>query len=121
MIVRSGSRTTSVISLVLVLRMVFTRWGRYETPLFAIAAIACARSFSIVCFVVDKPEQGRGVAALLLDAAVRHAFAHGAVSVEAYPHVARGDDYMGGLELYERAGFAKTRDANKRAIVRLER
>jgi GNAT superfamily N-acetyltransferase len=77
--------------------------------------------WAITCFVVDKPEHRRGVAAALLDAAVEHAFAHGATSVEAYPHVARGDDYMGGLALYERAGFAKARDANKRAIVRRTR
>jgi GNAT superfamily N-acetyltransferase len=77
--------------------------------------------WSIVCFVVDKPAWGTGVAAALLDAAVEHAFARGAAAVEAYPHVSNGSDYMGPLALYERAGFAKVRDANKRAIVRLER
>jgi len=77
--------------------------------------------WAITCFVVDKPEQRRGVAAALLAAAVEHAFAHGATAVEAYPHLVKGDDYMGGLELYERVGFRKARDANKRAIVRLER
>jgi hypothetical protein len=29
-------------------------------------------------------------------------------------------DYMGHAELYRRAGFAHVRDANKRAIVRIE-
>jgi GNAT superfamily N-acetyltransferase len=77
--------------------------------------------WAVTCFVVDKPEQRRGVAAALLEAALEHAFARGATAVEAYPHAVKGDDYMGGLELYERAGFCKTRDANKRAIVRLER
>ena len=57
----------------------------------------------------------------LLEAAVEYAFAHGASSVEAYPHVEKADDYMGGTELYRRAGFAHVRDANKRAIVRLAR
>jgi GNAT superfamily N-acetyltransferase len=77
--------------------------------------------WSIVCFVIDKPVQRQGVSTELLEAAVDYAFAHGATSIEAYPHAANGSDYMGGVALYERAGFAKVRDANKRAIVRLER
>jgi GNAT superfamily N-acetyltransferase len=74
--------------------------------------------WSITCFVVDKPVRRQGLAAALLEAAVEHAYAHGASSVEAYPHVGDPCDYMGGLELYLRAGFRKVRDANKRAIVR---
>ena len=68
-------------------------------------------------------DEDRGVwaASALLDAAVSHAFARGAAAVEAYPHVVKGDDYMGGLELYERAGFEKLRAANKRVIVRIVR
>jgi GNAT superfamily N-acetyltransferase len=77
--------------------------------------------WSIVCFTVDRPEQGRGLAAALLDAAVAHAFAHGASSVEAYPHLRDRRDYMGHVDLFRRAGFAHVRDANKRAVVRLER
>jgi GNAT superfamily N-acetyltransferase len=74
--------------------------------------------WSITCFVVDKPLRRDGIAAVLLDAAVEYAFRHNASSIEAYPHVSDGKDYMGGLELYLRAGFATIRDANKRAIVR---
>jgi GNAT superfamily N-acetyltransferase len=74
--------------------------------------------WSIVCFVVDKPARGSGIAAALLDAAVEHAFARGASAVEAYPHAADPRDYMGGTELYEKAGFSRIRDANKRVIVR---
>jgi GNAT superfamily N-acetyltransferase len=77
--------------------------------------------WSITCFVIDKDVRRQGVAGALLAAAVEYAFEHGAGAVEAYPHVAKGDDYMGGLALYERAGFATVRDANKRAIVRLAR
>jgi len=77
--------------------------------------------WSIVCFTIDRDAQRKGIASALLDAAVDHAFAHGATSVEAYPHVSNATDYMGNLELYRRAGFAHVRDANKRAIVRLER
>ena len=77
--------------------------------------------WAITCFVVDKPDQRRGVAGVLLDAAVDHAFSRRAAVVEAYPHAVKGDDYMGGVALYERAGFAKLRDANKRVIVRIGR
>jgi ribosomal protein S18 acetylase RimI-like enzyme len=76
--------------------------------------------WSIVCFAIDKEARGQGVASELLDAAVDYAFAHGATSVEAYPHVSNATDYMGHTELYRRAGFALVRDANKRAIVRIE-
>jgi GNAT superfamily N-acetyltransferase len=79
-----------------------------------------ANVWSIVCFVVDKPARGGGVARALLDAAVAHAFAHGAAAVEAYPHVADGGDYMGGLPLYAAAGFRTVREASKRAVVRIE-
>jgi GNAT superfamily N-acetyltransferase len=77
--------------------------------------------WAVVCFTIDKEVRRRGVAAALLDAAVEYAFAHGASSVEAYPHVADATDYMGHTELYRGAGFAQVREANKRAIVRLER
>ncbi len=80
-----------------------------------------AAVWSVVCFTVDKEARGRGVAGALLDAAVEHAFARGATSVEAYPHLRDRRDYMGHVELYRRAGFVHVRDANKRAVVRLER
>jgi GNAT superfamily N-acetyltransferase len=82
---------------------------------------AAAGVWAVTCFVVDKPQQRRGVATALLEAAVQHAFARGASAVEAYPHATKGDDYMGGIALYERAGFARVRDANKRVVVRIER
>ena len=66
--------------------------------------------WSIVCFVVDKPARGRGIAAALLGAAV-----------EAYPRVTDPRDYMGGTELYANAGFTTVRDANKRVVVRHDR
>ena len=59
----------------------------------------------------------QGVAGDLLDAAVRHAFAHGATAVEAYPHV-RGD-YMGVPSMFDRLGFEAVRRAGPRTIVRL--
>ncbi len=76
--------------------------------------------WSVVCFVVDKYAQRRGVATALLDAAVEHARARGAAVVEAYPHRTSASDFMGGVTLYERAGFVHVRDMNKRALYRLE-
>jgi GNAT superfamily N-acetyltransferase len=77
--------------------------------------------WSIVCFTIDKYARRKGIASALLDAAVEHSFAHGASSVEAYPHVADPMDYMGHAELFRRAGFSCVRNANKRDVVRRER
>jgi GNAT superfamily N-acetyltransferase len=75
--------------------------------------------WSIVCFVVDKPGQGSGIAGELLDAAVAHARKQGAAAVEAYPHGTKRDDYMGRLGLFRARGFRTTRRTSSRAIVRL--
>ncbi len=77
--------------------------------------------WSIVCFTIDRQARRRGIASALLDAAVEHAFAQGASSVEAYPHVANSLDYMGHTALFSRAGFGHVREANKRAVVRIDR
>ena len=74
--------------------------------------------WSIVCFTIDKSVRRQRIATALLEAAVAHAFERGASSVEAYPHVSDGRDYMGNTELFARAGFEHLRDANKRTIVR---
>jgi GNAT superfamily N-acetyltransferase len=74
--------------------------------------------WSIVCIVVDRPEQRRGIAGALVEAACGHAFACGSAAIEAYPHLSDGGDYMGSPPLYERAGFTRLRDPNKRAIYR---
>jgi GNAT superfamily N-acetyltransferase len=74
--------------------------------------------WSIVCLTIDRPARERGVARVLVDAAVEHAFGRGAFAVEAYPHVSDPKDYMGSVPLYEGAGFTRVRDANKRAIYR---
>jgi GNAT superfamily N-acetyltransferase len=77
--------------------------------------------WSLVCFVVDKPRRGSGVGAALLDAAIDHAFSHGASSLEAYPHKTERVNYMGHGELFERAGFRPVRETSKRVVMRLER
>ncbi len=76
--------------------------------------------WSVVCFAIDPDQRRHGLAAVLLDAAVAHAFVRGATSIEAYPHNSSRTDYMGYVELYRRAGFASMRDANRRSVVRLE-
>jgi GNAT superfamily N-acetyltransferase len=77
--------------------------------------------WSVVCFTVDKHAQRRGVARALLAAAIEYAFAHGATSLEAYPHRTERVNYMGHLELFESAGFAPVRETSKRVVMRLER
>ena len=72
--------------------------------------------WSIVCFYVDPRAKRRGVSKALLRAAVDHALRRGATAVEAYPHE-RGD-YMGSPAMFEAAGFAVTRTAGKRVVMR---
>ena len=77
--------------------------------------------WSIVCLTIDRYARRRGVAGALVEAALTHAFAHGASAVEAYPHVSDPVDYMGSIPLYEDAGFMRARSANKRAVFRRDR
>lgn len=74
--------------------------------------------WAIVCFTVDRSARGRGVRRVLLDAAVAHACSRGARWIEAYPHSTKSDDYMGGLDVFVTHGFAVTRVASKRSVVR---
>jgi len=74
--------------------------------------------WSLVCFVVDRPERGSGVADELLEAAVAHACARSAAAIEAYAHVTDAHDYMGSRALYETHGFHVVRPANKRVVMR---
>jgi ribosomal protein S18 acetylase RimI-like enzyme len=77
--------------------------------------------WSLVCFTVDRYAQRQGIARTLLDAAVEHAFARGASSLEAYPHKTERTNYMGHVELFETAGFVPVRETSKRVVMRLER
>ena len=74
--------------------------------------------WSIVCFVVDRPRQRKGLAGILLDAAIEHARRQSAAALEAYPHRVKKDDYMGHVDLFLEHGFEVVREAAKRAIVR---
>ena len=68
--------------------------------------------WSIVCFVVGRHHRRRGVAHALLAAAIDHARARGATTLEAYPlHESRGsvtsnNAYVGTQGMFENAGFA---------------
>jgi GNAT superfamily N-acetyltransferase len=77
--------------------------------------------WSLVCFTVDRHAQRQGVARALLAAAVEHAFAHGASSLEAYPHKTDRANYMGHVELFASSGFEPGRETSKRVVMRLER
>jgi GNAT superfamily N-acetyltransferase len=76
--------------------------------------------WSIVCFVVDRPRKGEGVAGALLDGAIDHARARSASHLEAYPHRSKKDNYMGHVDLFRGRGFTVVRETPTRAIVRLD-
>jgi ribosomal protein S18 acetylase RimI-like enzyme len=78
-------------------------------------------AWALVCFTVDKEARRQGVARALLAAAVEHAFARGATSLEAYPHKTERTNYMGHVELFEAAGFVPVRETSKRLLMRLAR
>jgi len=83
-------------------------------------------TWSVTCFVVRPGHRRQGVAGRLLDAAVEHAFAHGAPAVEAYPvdlaekpRTSSSGLYRGSLTLFEAHGFAVVaRPTPGRAVVR---
>jgi GNAT superfamily N-acetyltransferase len=92
-----------------------------------LAPVDDAPVWSIVCFVVGRQSRGRGVAAVLLDAAIDYARDHGATTLEAYPvelaegeRIASANTYMGTLAMFERAGFevVARRQANSTTRVR---
>ena len=73
-----------------------------------------ATPWAIVCFVVDAEARGRGVASALLAAAVEHARAAGAPTVEGYPvdpaatpggRTSDTGAFTGTRSMFERAGF----------------
>jgi GNAT superfamily N-acetyltransferase len=74
--------------------------------------------WSIVCFVVDRPRQGEGIAGALVDGAVKQARRGSAAALEAYPHRVKKDNYMGHLDLFLERGFRVVRETGTRAVVR---
>lgn len=80
--------------------------------------------WSIPCFFVHRSHRRAGVAAALLDAAVEHARANGALAVEAYPldpgegRAPTSSAYVGVLPMFLAAGFAEIARRDGRPIVR---
>ena len=66
--------------------------------------------WSITCFFVPRQYRGLGVASRLIKAAVAHAKAHGAQTVEAYPVDPASPSYrfMGFVPAFERERFRET-------------
>lgn len=80
--------------------------------------------WSIVCFFVRRQHRGKGIAAALLEAAVEHAFASGAKTVEAYPVDPDSPSYrfMGFRDMFSARGFRETGMAgSRRHVMRLDR
>jgi GNAT superfamily N-acetyltransferase len=98
----------------------------------ALAPVDDRPVWSIVCFVVGRRQRGQGLAGALLDAAIDHARANGATTLEAYPADTDGERipsptaYKGTLSMFERAGFREvarrqpSANTAARPIVRLD-
>lgn len=83
-------------------------------------------AWAISCFVVRREHRGQGLSRALLDAAVDHARAHGALLVEGYPldtavkSATTNDLYHGALSTFLAAGFTEVaRPKPNRPIVSL--
>nr|WP_292167462.1 GNAT family N-acetyltransferase [Mesorhizobium sp.] len=80
--------------------------------------------WSIVCFYVPRASRGGGLASALLDAAIDHAFANGARTIEAYPVDKASPSYrfMGFRDMFVARGFHEIGMAGlRRHVMRLER
>ncbi|MGX5841019.1 GNAT family N-acetyltransferase [Mesorhizobium sp. ArgA1] len=80
--------------------------------------------WSIVCFYVPRELRGGGLAAALLDAAIDHAFAKGASTIEAYPVDPASPSYrfMGFRDMFAVRGFHEIGMAgSRRHVMRLKR
>jgi GNAT superfamily N-acetyltransferase len=101
-------------------RASYPRLARSRT----LAPVDDAPVWSITCFFVARPHRGKGLTGALIDAAVRHARAHGAAVVEGYPVELReevGDAfvYTGAASTFRTRGFEEVlRRSPTRPIVR---
>lgn len=80
--------------------------------------------WSIACFFVVRRLRGMGITQQIIAAAVRHAWAHGASVVEAYPVEPDSPSYrfMGFVPVFEEAGFTEVgREGKRRHVMRLKR
>ncbi len=79
--------------------------------------------WSIACFFVVRRLRGTGITQQLIAAAVRHARAHGASLVEAYPVAPDSPSYrfMGLVPVFEEAGFSEVgREGKRRHVMQLK-
>jgi len=81
--------------------------------------------WSITCFFIARPHRRRGVSVRLIDAAVKHARAHGAKIIEGYPVRPRKESipdafaWTGVPSAFQRAGFREVlRRSPTRPIMR---
>jgi GNAT superfamily N-acetyltransferase len=77
--------------------------------------------WSVVCFFIDRSFRGRGVMNALIAAAKRHAKAHGATVLEAYPVAPDSPSYRFGgfIPTFEKTGFVEIgRAGSRRHVVR---
>jgi GNAT superfamily N-acetyltransferase len=83
------------------------------------------RVWSVLCFVVKVGHRRQGVAAALLDAAVRYAREHGAAAVEGHPVDTAGGRagaasiYTGVSSMFEAAGFTEIERRGTHPVYRL--
>jgi GNAT superfamily N-acetyltransferase len=77
----------------------------------------------ITCFFTDKAYRGKGVAAAALDGALREIARLGGGTVESYPEETAGRSvagaflYNAAISIFERQGFARTRQIGKHCWV----
>lgn len=77
--------------------------------------------WSIACFFTRREFRGQGLTKRMLAAALRHARAHGATVVEAYPVDADSPSYrhMGFVPMFAEAGFVEVgREGTRRHVMR---
>jgi ribosomal protein S18 acetylase RimI-like enzyme len=107
---------------------------RRATPTFNTSPVAAPadpqddleKVWAITCFYIAASGRRSGVAHALAQAAVKHAFAQGAVAVEACPKEpgerASGDLYMGTPSVFRRLAFREVaRRSPVRPLMRLDR
>ncbi len=77
--------------------------------------------WSLTCFFITRQLRGQGVTRQLIEAAISHARARGAHSIEAYPVDPDSPSYrfMGFVETFDAMGFQKVgREGSRRYVMR---